>query len=255
MGGLLHNLRHPRRCYLVCAIARTGSNLLTDGLHATRRAGRPKQFFLPKFEGEYAARHGLDAAADFPGYVRGVVREASTSNEVFGFKLMGWYLEEFLQRLRRTNAFGGAESSELELLGNAFPRLSFVQVLRRNKLRQAISKAKAVQSGLWKIQEGNEAVAQPEFDEHLITRCLEDTAKDEQVWERFFQRNGVRPFLVQYEDLCRDFAGTVRGVLDFLKIKLPGGVEISAPQTVRQSDALSREWEERYLALHPVPAN
>lgn len=224
--------------------------MLTDGLHATRKAGRPKQFFLPKFEAGYAARHGLNAAADFPGYVRGVVKEASTSNEVFGFKLMGWYLEEFLQRLRDTKAFGPG-SSDLDLLNHAFPRLSFVQVLRRNKLRQAISKARAIQSGLWKIQEGNEALAKPEFDEQLITRCLEDTAKDEQVWDRFFLRNGIHPFVVQYEDLCRDFAGTIRGVLSFLKIRLPGGVEITPPQTVRQSDALSQEWEERYIALHP----
>lgn len=251
MGGLLHNLRHPRRCYLVCAIARTGSNMLTDGLHATRRAGRPKQFFLPKFEGEYGARYGLDAAGDFSGYVKGVVKAGSTSNEVFGFKLMGWYLDDFIGRLRESRAFGGEGSSELELLNNAFPRLSFIQILRRNKLRQAISKAKAVQSGLWKIQEGNTEVARPEFDADLITRCLEETKGDEGVWERFFQRNSIRPFLVQYEDLCRDFSGTVRGVLDFLKIKLPGDAEIPPPQTVRQADTLSQEWEERYLALHP----
>jgi LPS sulfotransferase NodH len=142
MGGLLHKLRHPSRCYLVCATARTGSNLLTDGLHATRRAGRPKQFFLPKFEGEYAAGLELDAGADFSGYVRGVVRKTATSNEVFGFKIMGWYWEEFLTRLRGTQAFGGPESSESEILQEAFPRLQYVQVLRRNKLRQAISKSR-----------------------------------------------------------------------------------------------------------------
>ena len=55
MGGLFHNLRHPRRCYVVCAIPRSGSNLLTDGLHATRRAGRPKQFFLAGFEARRAS--------------------------------------------------------------------------------------------------------------------------------------------------------------------------------------------------------
>lgn len=250
MGGFLHNLRHPRRCYLVCAIARTGSNMLTDGLHSTRRAGRPKQFFLPKFEGDYAARHGLNAA-DFSGYVRGVVKESATSNEVFGFKVMGWYLEEFLRRLRQSGGFGGPEASEMKVLQAAFPRLRFVQVLRRNKLRQAISKAKAIQSGLWKIQQDNQAVGRPDFNAELITRCLEDTVQDEQVWERFFTRNGIRPFLVEYEELCRDFAGTIRDVLSFLKIRLPRDGQIAPPQTIRQTDAISREWEERYLALNP----
>ncbi|PYL72887.1 MAG: hypothetical protein DMF22_02975 [Verrucomicrobia bacterium] len=55
MGGLFHKLRHPRRCYVVWAILRSGSNLLTNGLHATRRAGRPMQFFPPQSELEFAA--------------------------------------------------------------------------------------------------------------------------------------------------------------------------------------------------------
>jgi len=237
---------------MVCAIARTGSNMLTDGLHATRRAGRPKQFFLPKFEADYAARHEVPAETGFAGYVREVVSGSATSNEVFGFKVMGWYLENFLLRLRSEGGFGKVSTPDLQVLDAAFPRLRFVQILRRNKLRQAISKAKALQSGLWKIQSGNSQVADPAFDEQLITRCLDETRADEAVWQTFFTRNGARPFLVEYEKLVEDFAGTVRAVLDYLKIRLPRGLEIPPPKTVRQTDVLSREWEERYLALHPA---
>ena len=88
MGGLFHSLRHPRRCYVVCTIPRAGSNLLTDGLRATRRAGVPKQFFLPKSEARYGAAVGLDPVADYPGYVRSIVNAKTSQNEVFGFKLM-----------------------------------------------------------------------------------------------------------------------------------------------------------------------
>lgn len=255
MGGLFHNLRHPRRCYLVCAMARTGSNLLTDGLHATRRAGRPKQFFLPKFEGEYGAKHGLDPAEDFAAYVRGVVEFTKTSNNVFGFKVMGWYLEDFLNRLRAVHVFGDPESTDLALLRTAFPRLQFVQILRRNKLRQAISKARAIVSGLWKIQDGNDAAAEPRFDGDLITRCLEETKRDEALWGRFFERNGLKPHVVEYESLCDDYEGALKSVLNFLKIRLPHGQKTPPPQTIRQADALSREWERRYLALHPSDAS
>src|SRR5262245_31427173 len=79
MGGLLHHLRHPRHCYVVCAVPRSGSNLLTDGLHATRRAGRPKQFFLRKSELEFISAHGLDPNSGFDAYVRGIVAAAATS--------------------------------------------------------------------------------------------------------------------------------------------------------------------------------
>lgn len=235
---------------MVCAIARTGSNMLTDGLHATRRAGRPKQFFLPKFEKEYGEGHGLDPAADFAGYVRGIVGATVTSNEVFGFKVMGWYLEDFLGRLRGAG-FGGDGASENDAIRDAFPRIKFVRILRQNKLRQAISKAKAIMSGLWKIQHGNSAKSEPQFDPDLIARCIDDTCKDEEVWTKFFDRNGIVPHVVKYEELCENYEAVVRGVLDHLGIRLPDGQQIPPPQTIRQSDAISHEWEERYLALYP----
>src|SRR5207244_248621 len=92
MGGLFHKLRYPRRCYVVCTIPRSGSNLLTDGLRDTRRAGMPKQFFLPKAESAYGADLGIDPAADYAAYVRCIVNTKATRNEIFGFKLMSWYL-------------------------------------------------------------------------------------------------------------------------------------------------------------------
>jgi LPS sulfotransferase NodH len=235
---------------VVCAIARSGSNLLTDGLHETRRAGRPKQFFLPKYQPEYAARSGLEST-DFAAYVREIVPATATSNEVFGFKLMGWYLQDFLARLRETRAFGGgSEADDLDMLREAFPGLQFVQIVRRNKVRQAISKARAAQTGLWKIQEGNVASGLAEFDPDLIASCLEDTRREEMIWQRFFERIGIQPYLVEYEDLVVNYAAAIGGVLRFLKIRVPRS-SLLQPVTIRQNDALSQEWEQRFLALHP----
>ncbi len=235
---------------MVCAIARTGSNLLCDGLHATRRAGRGQQYFLPKFESDLAGKYGLDARKDFAGYVRGSVDAASFGNRVFSFKIMAWYLREFVSRLRATGAFGAG--TDLGVLETAFPRLQFVQILRRDKLQQAISKARAMQTGLWRIQNGGEAHREPEFDASLIAKCLEDVRKDEAIWSEFFARENVAPFPVWYEDLCANYETMIRSVLDFLKIKLPRGAEITPPRTIRQADAVSREWEERYRELNGI---
>jgi len=248
MGGPFHKLRHPRRCYVVCAIPRSGSNLLTDGLHATRQAGRPKQFFLEKFEADYGAKHGLDPAKDYAGYVRGIISAKTTSNEVFGFKLMSWYLDNFLIRLRATRAFGDAGTGDLKLLRNAFPRLQFVHVVRRHKLRQALSTARALQTGLWKVQKGKTIQREPRFDAELIEQCLKEGQRQEKAWECFFQRIGVNPFRVEYEKLCQDYEGTIRAVLDFLRISLPRRTRIGPPVTVRQADNISRAWEERFVA-------
>src|SRR2546423_13055720 len=167
MGGLFHKLRHRRRCYVVCTIPRAGSNLLTDGLRATGRAGVPKQFFLPKSEARYGAEVGLDPVADYPGYVRSIVNAKTSQNEVFGFKLMSWYLDDFLTRLRNTRAFGDATMDDLAILQNAFPHARFVRVRRRHKLRQALSTARALQTGLWKVKNGESEEREAQFDAEL----------------------------------------------------------------------------------------
>src|SRR5467141_2993608 len=240
MGGLFHKLRHPRRCYVVCTIPRSGSNLLTDGLTATRRAGMPKQFFLPKFEPRYAAELSLDPLADYPGYVRGIVNTKTTANEVFGFKLMSWYLENFVNRLRDSRDFGSAATNDLALLRNAFPRLRFVHILRRHKLRQALSTARALQTGLWKVQEGKTTLREPEFDPDLIEQSLRAAERQERIWDDFFRRIRVKPFNVEYEKLCQNYEPTIRAVLSFLKIKLPASARVGPPATTRQADEISR---------------
>ena len=251
MGGLFHKLRHPRRCYVVCTIPRSGSNLLTDGLRATREAGMPKQFFLPKSEARYGAELGLDPNGDYPGYVRGIVNMRTSRNEVFGFKLMSWYLDDFLCRLRDTGAFSGVATDDLTMLRNAFPRLRFIHIVRRHKLRQALSTARALQTGLWKVQEGKTAKCEPQFDAELIEQSLKEAERQEQIWYTFFQRIGTEHFQVAYEELCRDYEATIHGVLDFLKISLPSGARIGPPVTIRQADELSRMWEKRFLIERP----
>jgi LPS sulfotransferase NodH len=225
--------------------------LLTDGLRATRRAGMPKQFFLPKSEGRYGAELGLDPDADYPGYVRAIVNTKTTRNEVFGFKLMSWYLDDFLTRLRDTRTFGNATTDDLTMLRNAFPRLRFVHIVRRHKLRQALSTARALQTGLWKVQDGKAASREPQFDAELIEQSLREAERQEKLWYTFFQRIGIAPFQVEYEELCQNYGATIRCVLDFLKISLPRGAQIAPPVTIRQSDEISQIWEERFLIERP----
>lgn len=254
MGGLFHKLRHPRRCYVVCTIPRSGSNLLTDGLRDTRRAGIPKQFFLPKSEARYGAELRVDPAADYGAYVHGIVNTKTTRNEVFGFKLMSWYLQDFVNRLRGAHGLGSSTATDLELLCTAFPRLRFVRIVRRHKLRQALSTARALQTGLWKIQKGKSTLGEPEFDPDLIEQSLHEAERQERIWDDFFHKIGIKPFEVEYENLCRDYERTICAVLNFLSIKLPRGAHVGPPVTTRQADEISRMWEERFLAERPALA-
>jgi len=211
----------------------------------------PKQFFLPKAESRYSSELGIDPVADYTAYVRAIVNTKITRNEVFGFKLMSWYLKDFLARLRESHGFGNSTTSDLELLCSAFPRLRFVRIVRRHKLRQALSTARALQTGLWKVQEGKSILREPEFDPDLIEQSLHEAERQDKLWDDFFRRGGIEPFEVEYEKLCQDYERTIRAALNFLKIKLPAGARVGPPATTRQADEISRMWEERFIAERP----
>ncbi|MEP6709396.1 MAG: Stf0 family sulfotransferase [Verrucomicrobiota bacterium] len=246
---MFHRWRHPTRCYAICAVARSGSNLLSDGLRATGKAGRPKQFFCEKLESGYGEKHGFDPVRDYAGYVRGIVESTASRNGVFGFRLMGWDLQPFVRRLSQTGEFGEPEASDLEVLQTAFSRLQFVHICRRDRLRQAISKTRALQTDLWKIGNGKSAIAEAKFDPELISHSIKDVIREEEIWSDFFTGNGIEPFRVAYEDLAKDYHGVVEAVLNFLHIRLPRGTAVGDPTTIRQSDATSDEWQTRYRAL------
>src|SRR5262249_55153610 len=152
---------------------------------------------------------------------------------------------------RGTHGFGNSATSDLELLCQAFPRLRFVRIVRSHKLRQALSTARALQTGLWKVQRGKSSLREPEFDPDLIEQSLREAERLEKIWDDFFQRIGVKPFQVEYEKLCQDYEATIRAVLSFLRIKLPATARIGPPVTTRQADEISRIWEERFLAERP----
>ena len=71
----------------------------------------------------------------------------TTPNGVFGAKLMWQYLGDFVGLLRNIPEY--RELPLAELLPAAFPDLTFVRVVRANKIRQAVSLWKAVQTASW----------------------------------------------------------------------------------------------------------
>jgi LPS sulfotransferase NodH len=89
------------------------------------------------------------------------------------------------------------------------------------------------------------------FDFDLIARCLKETAEDEDVWQRFYDKNGIVPHTVIYEDLCENYDVTIRSTLGFLGVKIPKVSQLQ-PVTVRQADCLSEEWEKQFLKLAPT---
>jgi LPS sulfotransferase NodH len=114
-----------------------------------------------------------------------------------------------------------------------------------------LSIARALQTGLWKVQKGKSSLREPEFDADLIEQSLHEAERQDKIWDDFFRGMEVKPFQVEYEKLCQDYEATIHAVLNFLRIKLPSDTRVGPPVTTRQSDETSRIWEERFMAERP----
>jgi len=249
MFGLLQHFLNPTQCYALCAVARSGAHLLSGALQATHLAGRPLQYFHHQLAHKYALRYGLDATRNIAPYLRGLLTSASTANGVFGFRIESWDMDRLVSSLRESGEFGRSETGERQLLQAAFPRLRCIQLTRSDKLRQAVSTARAMQTNLWVLGKEQNVIGEAKFDPELIDQCLACAARAEELWSEFFSRNGIDPLAITYEELCVDYPGTVNRVFDFLRIRLPRRFDLGPPRTVRQADALTEDWLERYRTL------
>jgi trehalose 2-sulfotransferase len=236
----------PTRTYLICTTPRSGSTLLCRYLTQTGRAGVPNEWFLETSLPGLYRRHG---AADFATYFDSVLERESTSNGVFGAKLMGApdVFARFLERIAELPAAHRAEAA-WERVAAVFPDVRYVWLTRRDKVRQAISLHRALRSGIWQSTQPEAEAAEPsELELAGIDDCVTDLVSWEAAWEEYFAAAGIRPLSLVYEDLVRDPGAAVRSVLAHLGVDA-GDWAPAEPDRQRLADDLSERWLQAYRA-------
>jgi LPS sulfotransferase NodH len=298
----------PERSYIVCATPRSGSTLVCHALGETGVAGRPEEYFealrhsgRPRRPEEYflgvedqsirdhlgergigsdpPPRSPLWSRAAYDRYLEWAFEAGTTPNGVFGAKLMWGYFGDFVSLVRNIPAYRDVPLAEL--LSDVFPELTFVRIVRANKVRQAVSLWKAVQTATWREDQASAgAIASVENDgsppyrsfieEHrpqlrfhygAIDHLLRHLLIEEASWDAFFEHAGIKPILVLYENFAADYETSTLNLLDRLDLAPPDGFDFE-PRMKKQSDAVNDDWTKRYSELRlgthfdlvPVPS-
>lgn len=236
---------YPHQSYLICAPPRSGSYLLCEALTNTGLAGRPTEFFALGPEHDLLTYWGL-TEKEYDQYLANVLHLGTTPNGVFGAKLIWLTFPIALTKFRMLP--GCAELSEAKLLSTVFPNLQYLSITRRDKVRQAISYAKAIQTSEWVRLKDRPtwSAREPVFDPCLIDRLLQEIEREEQDMQRFFTHNGIQPFPVVYEELVMAYEATARAILQYLEIPFTEPLSFGERHIARQADAQTEEWLQRY---------
>lgn len=263
----------PERSYLVCATPRSGSTLLCDLLDQTGVAGHPEEYFeallhsgLPRRPHEYfdpsrhaniverlAFREMPDRAStpnqlwqpeSYDRYLAWALEQGTTPNGVFGAKLMWGYLGDFADLLRGIE--GNARLPIPALLDRSFPDLRYVQITRRDKVRQAVSLWKAVQTQAWRAGAGGGERVEPVFSFRAINFLVRQLTAHDASWDAYFLGLGARPLKVTYEELAEAPEPVIARVLEHLDNPVPDDLRLDGPSLTVQADERSEEWIRRF---------
>jgi trehalose 2-sulfotransferase len=240
-----------RRRYIVAATPRTGSSLLCEGLGACCVAGRPAEVFAPDFRDPWYARWGVPRHAPFRRYFDAALRYGTSANGIYGIKIQWMHVPVLAMEVGHPGPPG-------EVLDQLFPDALYVNIIRQDRRAQAISWYRACETNEWfrtaSTLRPNEAHLQVNVERVLyLERHLEH---QQSQWEWHFRQRGIRPHVVEYDQLVQDYQGVVGRVLAYLELDPLVSRSIPNPHLMRQGDAKTDAWRRQVDAEvgRPAPA-
>lgn len=207
--------------YVICGEARSGSTFLAHALESTGVLGRPGELFRD------------------PAIVRSIsgdgrrlleyVGQVSTPNGVYGLKV-------FTSHFDNARELGWADR---------LPKLHFVYLERKDLLGQAISFARALQSGQYLASEVERE--KPRYDRRLIADSLARLAYGRARWECYFARNGIKPLRLTYEDVALDVQRAAKAIAGHVGLTVSPFVDPNRDVLPVQRTSESETWRSRFI--------
>lgn len=234
--------------YILCTNPRSGSWLLSEGLASTGVAGNPREWFHHEEESYQCGQWGVECSASsgYSSYLAEVLKHGATPNGILGVKLHYYQFAELPKKLATIEECQGLPIAEA--IRRALPGTRYLWLLRRDKVRQAISYYRACKTDNWWSIDGkapykrNGTVEQATYDPQAISEFEETVARNDSSWESYFRNNGISPLTVHYEDLAEDYRHEILRILRWLDVPSAETISIAAPRVRRQSDSQTEEW-------------
>ena len=243
-------MMQPQTSYLLCGTQRSGSTLLCEALTLTGVAGLSEEYFSPADEPIWQERW---RNSTYEEYLANVFQQATTPNGVFGAKMMWSYFGHFVSEVRRLPDYKGELVAVHDLLQAVFPNLHYIWIKRHDKVRQAVSVVRALQTKVWKVTTDTPIAPKPKnkpvFSFWQIDYWAQKLEAHEAAWQQYFMANNIQPFIVEYEDFVLKYEETTIQILKYLRISETERIQFEAKRMKKQADEESEQWVQRYQYL------
>jgi trehalose 2-sulfotransferase len=226
--------------YIICTTSRSGSNLLCNLLENTGIAG--------KNISERCYRNILESIdwekKDLKKFFEEMFEESRKGN-VSGFKIMWAHIECIIEVISRSKRYKNISVYDIPKF---LPKdIKYIWLVRKNKIRQAISFDKCKQGKIFKIKKDSK-IRQKEYPIFRIENIIHGQVSlmnDDLQWEKFFKKNKIKPLKREYEEFSINFKETIITILKYLGITIPKKLIVKT-DLLKQSNNMTEEWINKY---------
>jgi LPS sulfotransferase NodH len=227
-----------RKSYIIASSYRCGSTFLCSELWKTGLLGAPAEYLNTD------QASAVIATAREPGRMMGRLQVSRPED---------YFVKLLACRTSRNGIFGmKAHFHHFEPALTWYPSMlnvlspvTYIYINRRDKLAQAVSMAKAMQTHAW-LSFDQVTGKTLRYDRDFVEQCKLELEQQRLGWWRWFETNNVTPFVVTYEDLLADSAAVVRSVIELLGVENDQPEEVNLPLAERQADEINTEWMARF---------
>jgi LPS sulfotransferase NodH len=227
-----------RRSYIVASSYRCGSTFLCTELWKTGVLGAPTEYVnmdkgfaaipTPTEPGRLMLRLGAKTPEEY--FVK-LLERRTGRNGIFGMKAHFHHFEPALAWC----------PSMLKILAP----VTFIYINRRDKVAQAVSMAKAMQTNAW-MSFDPVTGKNVRYDADFIAQCMNEVEQQRLGWWRWFETNSITPFVVTYEDMLADKDSVVRSIVEMLEAENDEPEKVDLPVVEKQADETNAEWMNRF---------
>jgi LPS sulfotransferase NodH len=135
-------------------------------------------------------------------------------------------------------------------LDDVLPDHRWLQLVRKDKVLQAISLCRAESSNRWAATDATQMQSgEFEYDFFHVLSRLMTIQTGELAWDVYFQQHGIEPFRIVYEDFFQDLEPQLGRLIDYLGGLPPGRASLEVgPQYKIQRDEISNQLRERFIS-------